>query len=983
MTYKLDFAFFVPGLPFDGTTLKEKGLGGSETAGAYVARELVKRGHRVTVFSNGPRLGKHDGVEYRNASDFEAYSRFSPHDVTVVQRIPDPFHHPLASKLNILWCHDLPLKRSLPGIGSRLWNIDGVFCVSEWMAKRYQDVYQILPETTFATRNGIDLELINEIAPDEAQLDRKRILYLSRPERGLDVLLRDVMPRLLEKVPDAHLTVATYDNPVEQLAEFYKELEAHAQKLPQGKVVLAGALSKPDLYKLMKSSGLLLYPGPSQIMPRFAEVSCIGAMEAMACGLPIVAAANGALPETTKGAATLIEGKPWEADIAQRYADEAARLLTDDQAWRSQQAKGLALAHSLDWSGVAEQWEQWCISKLAECNDSPQRLARHFYRHSDIEACAKVFEKHPGCDPELQDMIARNYVFTRTDEAFASHYAALGADTDIWLGEQEKNGLLSPERMRDNTQPRFKAVEHAIRDFIAEEAKEGREVKTVYDHGCGHGWMPMAMAPKFPELEFSGWDLDGSARMWATLFSKDRLKYGGSVQVLDAMPGEMRFDCAICSEVLEHVRDLDGELVRLENTVKPGGCVVLTVPYGPTEYWTYNWQRFRNHIRELDIHDLREMFKDKPGFRLIAVTEGAHADTGDPLGFWVAIYRADHKPCGKIDWERKLALQRPRETLAANIIAGPNSERMLEWTLDSVQPITDEIVIADCGMTAKARRIAIEHGAKLVQAHSPLRTGFEVARNTALAATVMDWVFWIDTDEIAVNPSYFTRFLRRNTMDGYSVKQHHFTCEGQIPADIPVRVFRRVDKDGVARIKFYGAIHEHPEREMNKGPGRVLIVGEIGVAHVGYLTENIRRDRFKRNYPLLLEDERRYPDRLLQKYMRMRDNIQLAQSELSGNGGKVTAQIRELCKKTAALYREHFLGKSCYVGLDPNAYYSAALNIMGEGFDIVGAFDVARPGQRELQANALQRRYLNLDEFKADFWKTVEDKFEPIAGEDW
>ena len=34
-------------------------------------------------------------------------------------------------------------------------------------------------------------------------------------------------------------------------------------------------------------------------------------------------------------------------------------------------------------------------------------------------------------------------------------------------------------------------------------------------------------------------------------------------------------------------------------------------------------------------------------------------------------------------------------------------------------------------------------------------------------------------------------------------------------------------------------------------------------------------------------------------------------------------------------------------------------------------------------ASALQRRYLNRDEFVADFIKTVDDKFESIAGEDW
>ena len=37
-------------------------LGGSESAGLYMSRELVRRGHQVTAFTNG-QPGKWDGVE--------------------------------------------------------------------------------------------------------------------------------------------------------------------------------------------------------------------------------------------------------------------------------------------------------------------------------------------------------------------------------------------------------------------------------------------------------------------------------------------------------------------------------------------------------------------------------------------------------------------------------------------------------------------------------------------------------------------------------------------------------------------------------------------------------------------------------------------------------------------------------------------------------------------------------------------------------
>ena len=42
----------VIGIPFDATTVDKRGLGGSESAIIYMARELAKLGFDVTVFNN-------------------------------------------------------------------------------------------------------------------------------------------------------------------------------------------------------------------------------------------------------------------------------------------------------------------------------------------------------------------------------------------------------------------------------------------------------------------------------------------------------------------------------------------------------------------------------------------------------------------------------------------------------------------------------------------------------------------------------------------------------------------------------------------------------------------------------------------------------------------------------------------------------------------------------------------------------------------
>ena len=49
---RMDVSIVVPGIPFTGDTFEKLSIGGSESAGYYMARALDARGHRVTVFTN-------------------------------------------------------------------------------------------------------------------------------------------------------------------------------------------------------------------------------------------------------------------------------------------------------------------------------------------------------------------------------------------------------------------------------------------------------------------------------------------------------------------------------------------------------------------------------------------------------------------------------------------------------------------------------------------------------------------------------------------------------------------------------------------------------------------------------------------------------------------------------------------------------------------------------------------------------------------
>jgi hypothetical protein len=149
--------------------------------------------------------------------------------------------------------------------------------------------------------------------------------------------------------------------------------------------------------------------------------------------------------------------------------------------------------------------------------------------------------------------------------------------------------------------------------------------------------------------------------------------------------------------------------------------------------------------------------------------------------------------------------------------------------------------------------------------------GFEDARNASAAGLddVTDWTLWIDTDEYL--SGNLIRYAKRHAFDALAIHQSHFSVEprGAVPQiDRPARMFRN-------RIGFecYGKVHEHFEKGRNNGPGWCHLVQDVDIGHTGYVNEETRRERFKRNFPLLEWDMKANPDRRLGKFLWLRDIV--------------------------------------------------------------------------------------------------------------
>lgn len=1009
---KYHISLCVPGLPFNGDTLSEGSLGGSETAALYMAQALARAGHDVKVFCNGEResVDSH-GVSYYPLPFYQQYATGTPHDITIVQRAPQMFSVQNAAKLNILWCHDLALRRESATFKGALWNIDKVLVLSDFMRKQYAEVHGDWPGLYHVTRNGIDPKAMTTAAAmvPTSRRNRKAVLFTSRPERGLDNLVRRVMPMILARVPDAELWIAGYANDVEHLAEFRAGIAQSIQALQQAhgaKVVDFGALNKAQLYALMREAGVYVYPSPSQINAEFAEVSCITAMECMGNGLPMVLSDVGALRETADhGSAVMIDcaagHEAWTDKTAEKFALAAVDLmLLDGKEFKELSLAGEKRAAELTWDGVAEEWSQMFEREIGMRNRDTNRRFRHFWRQSDIVAAKQMHdaEKSAGLLPAAE-IAAR--------EAMLAPFAFAFEGPDGFRKQYERiSKTHTPESFEAAPhEPRFPPLVQWLKSAVLKR-EDGRTepIQTVLDYGCGLGSYA-AFCAQATGLHFTAVDFDKRAIEIAEEYAYQRHGMTAdqvTYECLDAADperdwpssiGEKWYDAALAQEVLEHVLEPWALAERVESRVKPGGWVYLTVPLGPWELASYHTYPWRCHIWHFDFHDLRDMFGQKDDFAADSLVHGRSEQTGEALGWWIVRYRADHSPVGRIDMSRKFRLARPRQTVSVNLIAGPGSEENILWTLRSVYNLADEIIIGDCG-GGKGVAHAINtldalnplwrwrELVRVVPAPNPRQYGFDEARNAVLDQSRMDWVLWIDTDERLISPEKVQKYLRENIFDGYGVRQHHFACDTQLSIDMPVRLFRRAHRDGKVDFRFIGSIHEHPERGLNNGPGDVVVMTDAHIAHVGYLIENTRQNRFVRNYPLLKLDQEKHPERLLQKHFLMRDYVQLVRFALQ-QYGRIDESMKEKLREVVKLYQENFLGKPGYTNANSQVYYSEALAMLGEGFDV--SFQVAadKTDSSNKAARTIKGRYASHEDFQKDLDRIARDETAGLVEKWW
>lgn len=931
------------GLPFNGDTIKRKSLGGSESAAYYMAREMAKDGHHVTLFTNELVGGQYDGVKYIYAgpqteqeplgSNFHFYAQNTPHDVLIIQRHPAAFQFNYASKVNLWWLHDLALLRNKRQIHQMLWNIDGIITVSSFHKDQVCDTWEVSKDIVHPIINAVDESLFNI----EVEKKEKSLIYISRPERGLEHLVKE--GGIMERLPNHKLYVCGYENTLPQTKEYYEHLWSRCDEFQN--VENVGHLNKADLAKLMKSCEALIYPTPGPYSPNFEEVSCIAVMEAMHAGIGIITTSVGSLPETCGPYhnvvhCDLIDGMPNEDQFV---------WAVENRAWDIQETESIPYT----WDNAYSQLKRLIAQCFITSNHADAR--RHLLDTSDIVAFQKLGKTdnsliQVSCEEEFREC----YKFYLEDN-YKDHYEG------YYEYEKARGVEYGPEDLSNNL--RYQHTCNIIADLD--------DCHVVGDYGCAHGHYTINLAKRFPEKRFFGYDISHSniekARAWADRDNVENVTF----DVLSALDDELNLphhDAMLVCEILEHVEDPKEIINALSPYVR---LFIASTPYGPWEAIGYkeHWP-WRAHLHHFDRADITNLYGHLKSFNLSTVPGGADK-FGRQLGSFVYTFETD-KPLGDIDYSRKYSELVPAQTLSLAMIVKDAGDT-IEQCLESCKEIIHEGVFGIDNTTTDETRERIHKFCKknhipwkIFDIESPLKTGFDAARNTVIDEASGSWIMWLDSDETLVNSQNIPKYLRNNQYNAYGVPQHHLTIEppGLLKTDLPAKIFRNH-----LGIKFFGVVHEHPERALNEQIGHAHMLDDCAIGHIGYPCEDVRRGRFSRNIKLLERDRQVYPERHLGKMLYLRDLAQMCNYDAEQGNGVPRSEIDRRVNEGIKLWLELFDSGQIRLVLDGIPYYSMLSQIKGDCVSFSFNVDLSDNGSAKINSeHEINAYFCSIDHFK-------------------
>jgi glycosyltransferase involved in cell wall biosynthesis len=366
--------------------------GGSAEAPFQIARELVRRGHEVTVYTSDYRLGR----EYVNALGgaeivaFKTFLNLMKFLVTPamgkrlgkdISRFDIVHLHNFFTYQNVLACR-YARRRGVPYVlqahGSAatyfqrgslkkmfhaLWGrriLEGASCllaVTPMEAKQYQTL-GVDWDKIKIIQHGIDLSEFDNLPPRgefrkryNIGADDRVVLFLGRIDRvkGLDLLVK-AFNGIKNNLANSTLVIAGPDD------GFLPELKPLVRKFGlENAVVFTGLLQGRDKLEAYVDADVF-------VLPSSYEIFGITILEALACGTPVVVTDRCGLAEAVEGEGGLVV--PYQVEPLR---DAVIKLLKDDKLRQECIAKGRSLVRErFAWSSIIKQIENVYASCLSD-----------------------------------------------------------------------------------------------------------------------------------------------------------------------------------------------------------------------------------------------------------------------------------------------------------------------------------------------------------------------------------------------------------------------------------------------------------------------------------------------------------------------------------------------------------------------------------------------------------------------------------------
>jgi len=328
------------GFPYDGTTLRERPLGGAETAVVSLVEALARRGHAVEVRNKVAQRRCIEGVTWAPLEDGlpeRADLYIANRGSRLIDALP-------GARRNLFWIHNPAGYLLKWRFLRRLWRVRPAIVFSgPFHAASYPRWAPAGARVTIPY--GIPEAVLH--ARPAGAVPPPRAVFTSNPERGLDWLLDLWVDAVRPRVPEAELHLfagpATYAG---RNAETMAAVLARARALAPEGVVLRAPLPKSELAAELTGARVMLYRGDP------GETFCLAVAEAQAAGLPAVVQPIGCVAER------IVDGETgFVAADDEGFAERAVALLCDDGLWRSQQGSALALQRGWTWDNAAAAFE--------------------------------------------------------------------------------------------------------------------------------------------------------------------------------------------------------------------------------------------------------------------------------------------------------------------------------------------------------------------------------------------------------------------------------------------------------------------------------------------------------------------------------------------------------------------------------------------------------------------------------------------------